>query len=285
MIYIAIGLVIVALIVLIVKNVNGNEDKIQVQQEQYEALLEKFGVPKQHTRIVIAQSKVYNLYNCPAVAWVEDDIVKTLIFRLNPMVVDNELEDFMFVSAQPLVDFRRFDGSEYPDWARQSKYVKELFYPLVEDSQSKGGIDYKKQMYWIGTMCVYAPTLHGFFKMIGRPLKDYDIKVDNVERMKRDGSIPEELLEAHHEYKKEMREQAAKEERQPVDMQAAMQNLEQALKLVSEAKQQQKEDDDMNEKMNRLIQKMLEAGETEELLRSTTDKEYQKELFEKYDID
>jgi hypothetical protein len=283
MIYFVILIVLAALILLIVKNISKDEDKIQLQKEKYEALLKQYGVPENHTRIVIAQSKVYNLYNCPAVAWIENEIVKTLIFRLNPIVVDNELEDFMFLSSQPLVDFKRYDGSEYPDWARQSAYVKQLFYPLVEDTNSKGGIDYKKQMYWIGTMCVYAPTLHAFFEMIGRPLKDYDIKVERIDRMKTDGSIPVDLLEAHHEYKKEKKE--AKEEKQVVDMNTAMQNLEQALKMVSEAKQQVKEESSMNDKMNLLIQKMIAEGATEELLRSTTDKKYQKELFEKYNIE
>ena len=261
--YGVIAIAVIAVIVFIVKSTGKNEDKMQSQKEKYEALLTKFNVPEKHTRIVIAQSKVYNLYNCPAVAWVEGDIIKTLIFRLNPQVVENELEDFMFLSSQPLVDFKRFDGSEYPDWARQSSYVKELYYPLVEDTHSKGGIDYKKQMYWIGTMCVYAPTLHALLKMIERPLKDYDIKVDNVNRMKTDGSIPEELMEAHQEYKREVKEEAEAKEKQSVNMEDAMKNLEQALKLVSEAKQQAKEDDDMNEKMNRLIKKMLEDGKTD----------------------
>ena len=77
MVYFAILIVLAALILLIVKNVSKDEDKIQIQKEKYETLLKQYGVPENHTRIVIAQSKVYNLYNCPAVAWIDGEVVKT----------------------------------------------------------------------------------------------------------------------------------------------------------------------------------------------------------------
>lgn len=172
------------------------EEKRMKQAAAYEAILEKFHVPEKHTRVVISQSRVHNIYNCPAILWIEEDRVKALLFALNPKVVEYELEDLLFITSQPYVDFIRFDGSAYPDWARQTDYIKELFSPCVEMTRSKGGIDYKKQMYWIGTICLYAPSLAACLSMMGRPLSEYEMKIESMTRMKEDGAIPVELLTA-----------------------------------------------------------------------------------------
>ena len=84
----------------------------------------------------------------------------------------------MFLASGPYVDFLRFDGTEYPDWAVQPEYIKQLFMPYVNSSVSKGGIDYNKNMYWIGTTCVYAASMAEMFKMLGHPLMDYTNMVD-----------------------------------------------------------------------------------------------------------
>jgi len=133
---------------------------------------------------------------------------KTLYLRANakPILASQEEADYLFLASQPYVDFLRFDGTEYPDWAVQPEYVKEMFRPYVNSSISKGGIDYNKNMYWIGTTCVYAASMAEMFKMLGRPLMDYTNMVDNKKEMARDGSIPEDMLE---EYRKE---KAAKKE-------------------------------------------------------------------------
>lgn len=171
-----------------------SEEKLQKQKEAYEALLEKYEVPEEHYRIVIGQSKVFGVNNCPAVVWRDGDMVKTLVLGTRPILASDELEDFLFIASHPYIDFKRFDGTEYPDWAVQSAYVKNLFLPFAEVSDSYGGIDRKKQMYWIGTICLYAPSLAQMLRMLGKPLTEYAIRVDNRELMKSDGSIPEELL-------------------------------------------------------------------------------------------
>lgn len=275
-------IVLVCLVLVIKKNIKPSEEKLQAQQEKYEALLKQFGVPENHIKIVISTSKVYQLHNCPAVVWIEGDMVKSLLFRLNPIVAESELEDFMYIASQPLVDFKRFDGTDYPDWAVQTDYVKKLFLPYAELTESKGGIDYKRQMYWIGTMCVYAPSLAEFFKLIGRPLSAYDIRVDDVARMKADGSIPAEMLEAHEKAKAEAKEETAQKAK-TMEMDAALANLKEAIEIVHAA-QKQTDGEEYAERVNQLVKKLLEEGKTDELLRSTTDKEYQQELLEKYGL-
>lgn len=178
------------------------EEKLQKQKLAYEGILEKYGVPENHIRVVIGQSKVHNIYNCPAVLWIEGEMMKTLIFGLNPKLVESELEDYMFLASQPYVDFIRFDGTGYPDWARQSDYIKELFLPCVELAKTKGGLDYTRQMYWIGTMCVYAPSLANCLTLIGRPLSAYDLRIENKKRIREDGAIPADIL-AEYELEKQ----------------------------------------------------------------------------------
>lgn len=267
------------------------QEKREKQKLQYEQLLEKFHVPESHFKVVIGQSKVYNVYNCPAILWMEGNKIKTLIFRINPVVTENDPEDFMFISSQPYVDFIRFDGTEYPDWARQSAYVKEQFLPYVEQSITKGGLDYKRQMYWIGTMCVYARSLAECLKMLGRPLSDYELHIDKKERMREDGSIPEALLE---EYDKEKADRKAKKDSKTSqsfesparteddhkispDMAQLLQDLETSVQAVRKAEYERGRNEALLA-FGALAAKLLEEHKTEALKKAARDMEYLEEL-------
>ncbi len=238
--YVVLAAVAVFMIYLFFKEkVQPTEGKLQEQQARYEALLKEKGVPEEHCKVVISQSRTHNLYNCPAILWIEGDMVKTLLFSINPKVVETELEDFKYISSQPLVDFKRYDGAEYPDWMRQSKYVKDLFLPYVDLTKSSGGINYEKQMYWIGTMCVYAPALADCLRMFGNPLSYYELTIDDFDMMKKDGSIPEELL-AEYEAEQEAKAARAKthtDKPKTMEMEAALQNLKEALEIVRMAEE------------------------------------------------
>ena len=65
-----------------------------------------------------------------------------------------------------------------------------------------GGIDRTRQQYWAGTICVYAPSLAEIFKMMDKPLSDYQLTVENPKRMREDGSIPENMLAQYKEEKR-----------------------------------------------------------------------------------
>lgn len=160
----------------------------------FQTILEKFEVPEEHYLIVISQARTYQVVNCPAVIWKAGETVKVLVLKAQPFVAEEELEDFLYISSSPFVNFRQFDGTEFPNWASQTKEIKELFLPYVEMTAAPGGIDRTRQQYWAGTICVYAPSLAQILKMMDRPLADYEITVDNIPRMREDGSIPDELL-------------------------------------------------------------------------------------------
>ena len=139
------ALVVLACIILVVaKKRKPTEDKLEKQKREYEEILAINNVPENHYKIVVGQSKVYNMYNCPAIVWKEENVVKTLYLRANskPILASQEVEDYMFLASGPYVDFLRFDGTEYPDWAIQPEYIKQMFMPYVNSSISKGGIDY-----------------------------------------------------------------------------------------------------------------------------------------------
>lgn len=179
------------------------------KEDDYQTILKKFEVPEDHYKIVISQARTYNVVNCPAVIWKTDDKVKVLVLKTQPFLAEEEIEDFHYISTSPFVNFRQFDGTEFPDWAAQSDEIKELFLPYVELTSAPGGIDRSRQQYWAGTICVYAPSLAQILTMFGKPLSEYELTIDNPKRMRKDGSIPEELLTQYLEEKRAAKETAS----------------------------------------------------------------------------
>ena len=278
--YVITALVVLGCIIFVViRNKKPSEDQLDKQKKEYEEILAVNKVPENHYKIVVGQSKVYNMYNCPAVVWKEDKTVKTLYFRANkkPILAAQEEEDYMFLASQPYVDFLRFDGTEYPDWAIQPEYIKQMFMPYVNSSISKGGIDYNKNMYWIGTTCVYAASMAEMFKMLGHPLSDYTNMVDNKKEMARDGSIPEDMLEEYRREKaakKEASEFLKEEEKQDKE---AVDGMEKAIQVIRDSERKSAE-----EAINTLYAKLLADKRFEDLERATKDEEFRKKLFEEY---
>ena len=278
--YVIIALVVLACIILVVmKNKMPTEDKMEKQKREYEETLAINNVPEHHYKIVVGQSKVYNIYNCPAIVWKEENVIKTLYLRANakPILAQQEEEDYLFLASQPYVDFLRFDGTEYPDWAVQPEYIKQMFMPYVNSSISKGGIDYKKNMYWIGTTCVYAASMAEMFKMLGRPLADYTNMVDNKKEMARDGSIPEDMLEEYRKEnaaKKEASEFLKVEEKQDKD---AVEGMEKAIQVIRESERKSAQDE-----INSLYAKLLADKRFEDLERATKDEEFRNQLLTEY---
>ena len=278
--YIVTALVVIACIILVVvKKQQPTEDKLEKQKREYEEILKVNNVPEEHYKIVVGQSKVYNIYNCPAIVWKEENMVKTLYLRANakPILAEQEEEDYLFLASQPYVDFLRFDGTEYPDWAVQPEYIKEMFMPYVNSSVSKGGIDYKKNMYWIGTTCVYAASMAEMFKMLGRPLMDYTNMVDNKKEMSKDGSIPENMLEEYRKEKaakKEATEFLKEEEKEDKNV---VDGMEKAIQVIRDSERKSAE-----EAINALYAKLLADKRFEDLEKATKDEEFRKQLFEEY---
>lgn len=188
------------------------ETRTVSKDDNFQRILEIFNVPAEHYKIVISQARTYNVVNCPAVIWKADDKVKVLVLKTNPFVAEEEWEDFMYITSSPFVNFKQFDGTEFPDWATQSNEIKQLFYPYVEMTTAPGGIDRTRQQYWAGTICVYAPSLAEIFKMMDKPLSEYKITVDDPKRMKKDGSIPEDLLTQYIAEKKAAAAESANSE-------------------------------------------------------------------------
>lgn len=278
--YIITALVVLGCIILVIrKNSKPTEDKLEKQKREYEEILKINHVPEEHYKIVVGQSKMYNIYNCPAIVWKEENMIKTLYLRANakPILASQEEEDYLFLASQPYVDFLRFDGTEYPDWAVQPEYIKEMFMPYVNISISKGGIDYNKNMYWIGTTCVYAASMAEMFKLLGRPLMDYTNMVDNKKEMARDGSIPEDMLEEYRKekaVKKEASEFLKEEEKQN---KTAVDGMEKAIQVIRDSERKSAE-----EAINALYAKLLADKRFEDLERATKDEEFRKQLFEEY---
>lgn len=278
--YVITALVVVACIILIVvKKQKPTEDKLEKQKREYEEILAVNNVPEEHYKIVVGQSKVYSIYNCPAIVWKEENIVKTLYLRANakPILAQQEEEDYLFLASQPYVDFLRFDGTEYPDWAVQPEYIKDMFRPYVNSSVSKGGIDYNKNMYWIGTTCVYAASMAEMFKMLGRPLMDYTNMVDNKKEMAKDGSIPEDMLEEYRKEKaakKEASEFLKEEEKSDKN---AVDGMEKAIQVIRDSERKSAE-----EAINALYAKLLADKRFEDLEKATKDEAFRKQLFEEY---
>ena len=278
--YIITAIVVLGCIILVVaKNKKPTEDQLEKQKRDYEEILAVNNVPENHYKIVVGQSKMYNIYNCPAIVWKEENMIKTLYLRANakPILASQEEEDYLFLAAGPYVDFLRFDGTEYPDWAVQPEYIKQMFMPYVNSSISKGGIDYNKNMYWIGTTCVYAASMAEMFKMLGRPLRDYTNMVDNKKEMAKDGSIPEDMLEEYRKEmaaKKEASEFLKEEEKQD---KAAMDGMEKAIQVIRESERKSAQ-----EEINSLYAKLLADKRFDDLEKATKDEEFRNQLLEEY---
>jgi hypothetical protein len=206
------------------------------KDDDFQTILKKFNVPEKHYKIVVSQARTYNVVNCPAVIWKEEDTVKVLVLKSHPMIAEEEAEDFLYISSSPFVNFRQFDGTEFPDWAAQPQEIKDLFLPYAEVTVAPGGIDRTRQQYWAGTICVYAPSLAEIFKMMGRPLSDYQINVDNPKRMREDGSIPAKLLAEHIEEKK-----AAAAEAEAAEKVASMKESEALWEAIKRLENENKE--------------------------------------------
>ncbi len=261
------------------KKQKPSEEKKEKQKREYEETLKINNVPENHYKIVVGQSKVYNIYNCPAVVWKEGKTVKTLYLRANakPILAEQEEEDYMFLASQPYVDFLRYDGTEYPDWAVQPEYVKELFYPYVNSSISKGGIDYNKNMYWIGTTCVYAASMKEMFEMLGHPLKDYTNMVDNKKEMAKDGSIPEAMLEEYRKEKAAKKEASEFLKEEDKNNSQSVEDMEKAIQVIRDSERKSAE-----EAMNALYAKLLADKRFEDLEKATKDEAFRQKLFEEY---
>ena len=277
--YVVTAALVIACIVLVVyKNRKPTEDQLEKQKKEYEEILEKYQVPKEHYEIVVGQSKVYNIYNCPAVIWKEENNVKTLFLRAvgKPILSVQEEEDFLFLASQPYIDFLRFDGTEYPDWAVQPAYIKEKFLPYVDLSTSKGGIDYKRNMYWAGTICVYPTSMAQVFKMLKRPLADFDNKVDQKKLMVTDGSLPQDMLEEWRKTKEGRKaEAAAFLSREDKKDKGTMEGMEKAIQTIRDTERKAGED-----AINALYAKLLSEKRFEDLEKATQDEEYRKQLMQ-----
>ena len=277
--YIIIVLVILACILLVFHDKKKpSKESLEIQQKNYEEILSKNNVPENHYKIVVGQSKVYNMYNCPAIIWKENNMVKTLYLRANqtPLLTEQEEEDYLFLASQPYVDFLRFDGSEYPDWAVQPQYIKQLFMPYVNNSISKGGIDYDKNMYWVGTTCVYAASMAEVFKMLGRPLSDFENMVQNKKVMATDGSIPEDMLEEYRKYKIAQKESS--ELLKSKEDSGSVAGMEKAIQSIRDSERKSAEDS-----INTLYAKLLADKRFDDLERATHDADFRKQLFEEYE--
>lgn len=246
------------------------------KDDDFQTILKKFNVPEQYFKVVIAQSRSYNIINCPAVLWKENDIVKVLVLKIQPELYEEEAEDFLFISSAPFVNFKQLDGTYYPDWAVQSKEIKEIFLPYTEIGTAAGGIDFQRQQYWAGTMCVYSKSLAEIFRMMERPLSDYEMIVDNVARMKKDGSIPADMLA-----EREAEKAAARAEAEAAEKAAAQSSDMTAVwEAIRRLENQASDNGISTEDINRLNAYLLAQKRYDDLEHSTRDTDYQKTLYE-----
>lgn len=242
------------------------------KDDDFETILAKFDVPKDHYKVVIAQSRVYAANNCPAVLWKDEAKIKVLLLRAQPVLTEEEIEDFQYITSSPYINFKQFDGTYFPDWAVQPKEIKELFLPYIEMGVACGGIDYDRQTYWAGTMCVYSKSLAEIFRMLDKPLSYYKIRVDNAKRMKEDGSIPAEMLAEREAEKK-----AAAEEAAGAEHSASSKDMDAVWEAIKRLENKSNEDISAEE-INQLNAYLLAGKRYEDLERSTKDKDFQKEL-------
>ena len=254
-----------------------SDQPVVSKEDDFQTILKLFEVPENHYKIVIAQSRNYNVLNCPAVIWKDEEKVKVLVLKAQPTVYEEEWEDFLFVSSSPYVNFIQFDGTEFPDWARQTQEIKDLFLPYAEVTATPGGIDRNRQQYWAGTICVYAPSMAEIFQMMGKPLSEYQIAIDNVRRMREDGSIPSDMLAQRDAEKKAIREAAEAAAASATAPTANNDEMNAVWEAIKRLESQQKEDISAEE-INKLNAYLITEKRFEDLERSTTDKEFQKEL-------
>lgn len=242
------------------------------KNDDFQAILKKFNVPDNYYKIVISQARTYNVVNCPAVIWKAEDKLKVLVLKTQPFLAEEELEDFKYIVSSPFVNFRQFDGSEFPDWAGQTQEIKNLFLPYVEMTAAPGGIDRTRQQYWAGTICVYAPSLAEIFKLMGKPLSDYAITVDNPKRMREDGSIPADMLA-----QRDAEKRAAAEEAAAAEKGTSGKDMDAVWEAIRRLENQNKADISAEE-INKLNAYLISQKRFDDLERSTKDKEFQKEL-------
>lgn len=249
-------------------------EKVAISKDDdFQTILQKFHVPEGYYKIVIAQARTYNVVNCPALIWKENDKIKVLVLRSQPFVAEEEWEDFLYITSSPFVNFKQFDGTEFPDWARQTAEIKELFLPFVEMTTAPGGIDRTRQQYWAGTICVYAPSLAQILQMMGKPLSDYEINVDNPRRMREDGSIPADLLAEYDAARK-----AAAEEADATQAGNSSKDMEAVWEAIRRLENQNHSGEISAEEINRLNAYLIREKRFDDLERSTKEPEFQKEL-------
>ena len=249
-------------------------EKVAISKDDdFQAILKKFNVPEESYKIVISQARTYNVVNCPAVIWRENDKIKVLVLKAQPFVAEEEWEDFLYITSSPFLNFRQFDGTEFPDWARQTDEIKELFLPFVEMTAAPGGIDRTRQQYWAGTICVYAPSLAQILTMMGKPLSDYEIHVDDPRRMREDGSIPAGLLAEYDATKK-----ADAEESDAAQGNTSSKDMEAVWEAIRRLESQNHQDEISAEEINKLNAYLIQEKRFDDLERSTKDPEYQKKL-------
>ena len=237
-------------------------EKVPVSKnDDFQAILKKFNVPEEYTKIVISQARTYNVVNCPAVIWKAEDKLKVLVLKSQPFLAEEEIEDFKYIVSSPFINFRQFDGTEFPDWAGQTDEIKSLFLPYVEMTTA---------------ICVYASSLAEIFKMMGNPLSDYEITVDNPKRMREDGSIPAEMLAQRDAEKKAAAEEAAAAEKG-----ASAKEIDAVWEAIKRLENQNK-DEISAEDVNKLNAYLISEKRFDDLERSTQDKEFQKELFKEF---
>ena len=245
------------------------------REDDFQTILKLFEVPEDHYKIVIAQSRNYNVLNCPAVIWKDEEKVKVLVLKAQPTVYEEEWEDFLFVSSSPYVNFIQFDGTEFPDWARHTQEIKDLFLPYAEVTVTPGGIDRTRQQYWAGTICVYAPSLANIFKMMDLPLSSYKITVDSVKRMREDGSIPSDLLA--------QRDAEKKAEKEIVENSSANTSNEMAAVWAAIKQLEKQNMSELSaEEINQLNAYLISQKRFDDLEKSTTNKDFQKELLKEF---
>ena len=108
--------------------------------------------------------------------------------------------------------------------------------------------------------------------MMGKPLSEYEFSIENVKRMREDGSIPENLLSQRDAEKK-----AAAEAAMAAEAGASSKEMDAVWEAIKRLENQNKEEISA-EDVNKLNAYLISEKRFEDLERSTQDKEFQKEL-------
>ena len=127
---------------------------------------------------------------------------------------------------------------------------------------------------------MYPTSMAEIFKMLKRPLADFDNKVDQKKLMATDGSLPEDMLEEWRKTKEGRKEAAAaflkKEEKTD---QSAVEGMEKAIQLIRDTERKAGE-----EAINALYAKLLSEKRFEDLEKATQDPEYRKKMLDEFGI-